>query len=191
VTYGILLAASGLLLAPLAIPLLRPETFSPIRSGGCTSRLQKQKTRAPVRCHKSSPMNSAGRIWCAKTAIRLQQPAAGSARPHRHLPPTTGGRGRCHRLLRPEVRPASAPSASINSYLLWGPARLRRQHRDRSRRHGKGDREQFSDGHRDSGQKADNPWSREDEHFTIWLLPRIEMGLRAVWPKIKKWGFDR
>jgi hypothetical protein len=52
---------------------------------------------------------------------------------------------------------------------------------------GKGDREHFQTVI-DSGQKADNPWSREDEHFTIWLCRGLKWDLRAVWPKIKKWG---
>lgn len=36
--------------------------------------------------------------------------------------------------------------------------------------------------------QVDNPWSREDEHFTIWLCRGLTWDFRAMWPQMKKWG---
>jgi hypothetical protein len=35
---------------------------------------------------------------------------------------------------------------------------------------------------------VDNPWSREDEHFTTWVCRGFDWNLSTVWPGIKKWG---
>ena len=74
-----------------------------------------------------------------------------------------------------------------NSYWLWGPRDYDGSTMIVLGSDGKGDRKFFSSV-LDSGQKTDNPWSREDEHFTIWLCRGLHWNLRAVWPKIKGWG---
>jgi hypothetical protein len=74
-----------------------------------------------------------------------------------------------------------------NSYWLWGSRGYDGSTMIVLGSDGTGDRQHFQSVI-DSGQKTDNPWSREDEHFTIWLCRGLKWNLQAVWPQLKKWG---
>jgi hypothetical protein len=51
---------------------------------------------------------------------------------------------------------------------------------------GRGDRQHFREVI-PAGQ-VENRWSREDEHFTIWLCRGLKWDLRTIWPQLKSWG---
>lgn len=71
------------------------------------------------------------------------------------------------------------------SYWLWGP-----QHYDGKTvivlgSDGTGDREHF--GSVEIAGRVENPFSRPDENFDIYLCRDLTGGLHALWPRIKKW----
>lgn len=184
VTYGILLAASGLLLAPLAIPLLRPETF----------------LRYVAALHISTPKAENARTGPLPQIFAdefgWEDMVRKTAIVYNSLPPEVRARtaifandwGEAAAIDYFGPKYGLPRSISVNnSYLLWGPRDYDGSTVIVLGSDGKGDREHFQTVI-DSGQKADNPWSREDEHFTIWLCRGLKWDLRAVWPKIKKWG---
>jgi 4-amino-4-deoxy-L-arabinose transferase-like glycosyltransferase len=51
---------------------------------------------------------------------------------------------------------------------------------------GKGDREHFATV--EPAGLVDNPYSRLDEHFTIWLCRDLKFDLRQKWPEMKRWN---
>ncbi len=73
-----------------------------------------------------------------------------------------------------------------NSYWFWGPRDCDGGTVIVLGSNGEGDRKFFSSVI--AAGQVDNPWSREDEHFTIWLCRGLKWDFRAVWPRIKGWG---
>jgi hypothetical protein len=51
---------------------------------------------------------------------------------------------------------------------------------------GRGDREHFQSV--EAVARVEHPYSRRDEHFTIWLCRGLNQNLRDVWPKMKKFN---
>lgn len=181
--YLVLLAASGALLAPLCLPLLSPPTYL---------RYQHALRIAPIQAENqpTGPLpqyfadefgwenmvrRTAAVYWSlspaerARTAIFANNWGEASAidyfGPRYGLPPAI---------------------SNHNSYWFWGP-----HHYDGSTvivlgSDGRGDRQHFQSVIA-AGQVTD-PWSRQDEHFTLWLCRGLKWNLQAIWPRLKKWG---
>ena len=71
------------------------------------------------------------------------------------------------------------------SYWLWGPRGYTGQSVIVLGSDGVGDREHFA--RVEAVGRVDHPLAREDEHFDIYLCQDPRTGLRAAWPSIKKW----
>ncbi|MGH9568677.1 MAG: ArnT family glycosyltransferase, partial [Candidatus Angelobacter sp.] len=71
-----------------------------------------------------------------------------------------------------------------NSYWIWGPRDYDGSSMIVLGSDGSGDREHFrnveADGH------VEHPYSRRDEHFTIWLCRGLKVDLKQVWSNIRK-----
>jgi Dolichyl-phosphate-mannose-protein mannosyltransferase len=72
-----------------------------------------------------------------------------------------------------------------NSYWFWGPRDYDGSTMIVLGSDGSGDRKYFRTVIADG--QVDNSWSREDEHFTIWLCRGLKGNLQALWPQLKKW----
>ena len=73
-----------------------------------------------------------------------------------------------------------------NSYWFWGPRDTHGSTVIVLGSDGTGDREHFRSVI--AAGQVDNPWSREDEHFTIWLCRGLTFNMQEMWPQMKKWG---
>ena len=73
-----------------------------------------------------------------------------------------------------------------NSYWFWGPGNTDGSTVIVLGSDGTGDREHFASV--EAAGQVDNPWSREDEHFTIWLCRGLQWNMDVMWPRMKKWG---
>jgi 4-amino-4-deoxy-L-arabinose transferase-like glycosyltransferase len=71
------------------------------------------------------------------------------------------------------------------TYWLWGPRNYTGQSVIVLGSNGKGDREHFSTV--EAVAEVDNPYSRADEHFDIFLCRGLNPPLPILWPKIKAW----
>jgi hypothetical protein len=181
--YAVLLAFSGILLAPLTLPLLRPETYLRYQHalGIAPTKAENQQTgplpqffadefgwedmvRKTAAVYNSLPPDERARTaifandWGEAAAIDYFGPKYGLPR---------------------------AISAH-NSYWLWGPRAYDGSTMIVLGSDGTGDREHFRSVI--AAGEVDNPWSRVDEHFTIWLCRGLAFDLRTAWPKMKKWG---
>ncbi len=181
--YVALLAVSGVVLASLAIPLLRPETFLRYETALhlAPPKFENQRTgplpqifadefgwedmvRKTAAVYQSLPPAERARTaifandWGEAAAIDYFGPKYGL--PHAVCP--------------------------HNSYWLWGPANYDGSIVIVLGSDGSGDREHFQSVV--AAGEVDNPWSREDEHFTIWLCRGLKFNLRTMWPQMKKWG---
>jgi len=73
-----------------------------------------------------------------------------------------------------------------NSYWLWGPRGTDGSTVIVLGSDGTGDREHFASVV--AAGEVDSEWSREDEHFTIWLCRGLTWNIEEMWPRMKKWG---
>ncbi len=182
--YTALLAASGILLAPMALPLLRPETYLRYQHalGIAPIKAENQRT-GPLPQYFADEFGWEDMV--RKTAaVYWSLPPAERARTA--IFANSWGQAAAVDYFGPKYGLPRAIS-NHNSYWLWGPRDYDGSTMIVLGSDGEGDRKFFSSV-LDSGQKTDNPWSREDEHFTIWLCRGLHWNLRAVWPKIKGWG---
>ncbi len=182
--YAMLLAVSGLVLAPLTLPLLRPETYLRYQHalGIDPPKAENQRT-GPLPQFFADEFGWEDMV--RKTAIVYNSlPPAERARTA--IFANSWGEAAAVDYFGPKYGLPRAISAH-NSYWLWGPRDYDGSIVIVLGSDGSGDREHFQSVI-DTGQKTDNPWSREDEHFTIWLCRGLKWDLRTVWPEMKKWG---
>jgi 4-amino-4-deoxy-L-arabinose transferase-like glycosyltransferase len=80
------------------------------------------------------------------------------------------------------------PKAISNhqSYWLWGPRDYTGESVIVLGSDGKGDREHFASV--EAVGRTDDPYSRRDEHFDIFLCRGLNTTLQSLWPKTKKWN---
>jgi hypothetical protein len=182
--YTGLLAASGILLAPLAIPLLPVESYLRYEHalGIAPPKAENQRT-GPL------PQFFADEFgW--EDMVRKTAAVYNSLPPEKRartaIFANSWGQAAAVDYFGPKYGLPRAISAH-NSYWLWGPRDYDGSTMIVLGSDGSGDREHFQTVI-DTGQKTDNPWSREDEHFTIWLCRGLKWDLRTVWPELKHWG---
>jgi hypothetical protein len=71
-----------------------------------------------------------------------------------------------------------------NNYWYWGPRDYTGDIVIVLGSDGRGDREHFRSV--EAAGRVEHPYSRRDEHFTIWLCRGLNQDLREVWPAMKK-----
>jgi hypothetical protein len=72
------------------------------------------------------------------------------------------------------------------SYWLWGPRDYTGESVIVLGSDGTGDRKHFASV--EAAGRTDNPYSRRDEHFDIFVCHDLNTPLEALWPKAKKWN---
>jgi hypothetical protein len=72
------------------------------------------------------------------------------------------------------------------SYWLWGPGKAGGDVILVLGSDGTGDREHFATV--EPAGRVENPYSRLDEHYTIWLCRGLGFDLRQKWPEMKRWN---
>jgi hypothetical protein len=183
--YTALLAVSGILLAPLSLPLLRPETYLRYEQALGTGPIIKAENQRTGRLPQFFADEFGWEDMVRKTAA-----VYGSLPPEERartaIFANDWGQAAAVDYFGPKYGLPRAIS-NHNSYWLWGPRDYDGSTVIVLGSDGSGDREYFRTVI-DTGQKVDNPWSREDEHFTLWLCRGLKWDFRAVWPRIKKWG---
>lgn len=182
-TYVALLAASGAILAPLAIPLLPPETFLRYEHTMhlATPKAENQRT-GPL------PQIFADEFgWedMARKTAAVYWSLPPAERAHTAIFANDWGEASAIDYFGPKYGLPRAIS-NHNSYWFWGPGNADGSTVIVLGSDGTGDREHFRSVI--AAGQVDNPWSREDEHFTIWLCRGLTFNLKEMWPQMKKWG---
>jgi Dolichyl-phosphate-mannose-protein mannosyltransferase len=78
-----------------------------------------------------------------------------------------------------------APISGHQSYWFWGPREYTGEIVIVLGSNGRGDREHFQSVQ--VAGKTDNPFSRRDEHYSIFLCRGLKRNLQEIWPGIKHW----
>ena len=182
-TYSALVLLSGVILAPLVLPLLPVHVL--LRYQDALRGWQ------PVRFERQSwgllPEQFAGEFgW--------EEMARETAKAFHHLPLA---QRQATAIFANDYSEAGAidffgpkyglPPAISNheTYWLWGPRSYTGQSVIVLGSDGEGDREHFA--RVESVGRVDQPLARQDEHFELYLCQDDRNVLQTVWPSIKKW----
>ena len=182
-TYAALLAVSGLVLMPLAVPILPPETLLRYERGlGFGPPAFEHQNNGPL------PQYFADEFGWEDLVREV-------ARVYRALPPAdrqratifSNGWGEAAALdfFGPRYGLPRAISAH-NSYWLWGPGDCTGEVMIILRTDGTGDRRHFA-----TVEKAGHvghPYARRDEWFDIFVCRGLNFDLQKAWPRMK--AFD-
>ncbi len=182
--YAGLLAVSGILLAPLSLPLLRPETYLRYERALGTGPIIKAENQRTGRLPQFFADEFGWEDMVRKTAA-VYWSLSPEERAHTSIFANDWGEAAAVDYFGPKYGLPRAIS-NHNSYWFWGPRDADGSIVIVLGSDGTGDREHFQSVV--AAGQVDNPWSREDEHFTIWLCRGLKWDFRAVWPKLKKWG---
>ncbi|MGC2299534.1 MAG: hypothetical protein WA476_12075 [Acidobacteriaceae bacterium] len=181
--YAVLLAVSGIILAPIALPLLPPQTFLKYQRAMHIGipKAENQRT-GPLPQYFADEFGWEDMV--RKTAA-VYASLTPEERAHTTIFANDWGEAAAVDYFGPKY--GLPRSISIhNSYWLWGPGNGDGSIVIVLGSDGSGDREHFRSVI--AAGQVDNPWSREDEHFTIWLCRGLTFDVRAAWPTMKKWG---
>jgi hypothetical protein len=181
--YAVLLAGTGILLAPLTLPLLRPETYLRYqhRLGITPTKAENQQT-GPL------PQFFADEFgWedMARKTAAVYNSLSPDERARTAIFANDWGEAAAIDYFGPKYGLPRAISPH-NSYWLWGPRNYDGSTVIVLGSDGTGDREHFASVQ--AAGQVDNPWSRPDEHFTIWLCRGLNFKFQTAWPNMKKWG---
>lgn len=177
------IAATGVLLAPISAPILRPEAYlhyqkvlhlEPPKAENQPTGLLPQyfadefgwedMVREVARIYNALPPEER-----ARTAIFAN--SYGQAGAIDYFGPKYG---------LPKV------VCPHQSYWFWGPRNYTGETVIVLGSDGEGDREHFQSVQ--VAGRAYNPWSRLDERYYIFLCRGLKWNLQDIWPKLKKWG---
>jgi hypothetical protein len=184
ISYAALVIVSGALLAPYSVPLLPPErliryqTTLHLQGAGAFERQNngllpqwfadefgwEEMVREVARIYHGLPAEEQARTaifsnsWGSASAVDFYGPRYG-------LP--------------------SSISRS-NTYWLWGPGKYDGSTMIILNSDGSGDREHFQTV--EAAGRVEHPYSRRDEHYTIWLCRGPTFNLQTAWPKLKRYN---
>ncbi len=182
--YAGILVLSGVMLAPLSLPLLRPETYLRYEHALGTGPIIKAENQRTGRLPQFFADEFGWEDMVRKTAaVYWSLPPAERARTA--IFANDWGEAAAVDYFGPKYGLPRAIS-NHNSYWFWGPRDTDGSTVIVLGSNGTGDREHFASVV--AAGQVDNPWSREDEHFTIWLCRGLTWNLQAMWPRMRKWG---
>jgi Dolichyl-phosphate-mannose-protein mannosyltransferase len=178
--YAGLVVIAGALLAPMALPILPVETF-----------LRYQKAIGIEPPEFEHQQNGALPQWFADE-FGWQEMVEKVARVYNALPPeeraktaifsNSWGEAAAVDFYGPKYGLPPAISGH-NQYWIWGPRNYTGEIMIILRSDGSGDRQHFESV--EAAGSVDHPYSRRDEHFTIWLCRGPKFNLQEVWPRLK------
>ena len=182
VVYVILIVAAGIVLTPTALPILPVETYI---------RYQQAIGLVPVKAEnqRTGPLpqyfaDEFGWEEMAQKTAAIYNSLSPEERSHTAIFGNNYGDAGAIDFFGPKYGlPKSIGNGS--NYWYWGPRNYSGDIAIVLGSDGRGDREHFRSvevaGH------TDNPYSREDEHFDIFLCRGITMNLQEAWPHMKRW----
>jgi hypothetical protein len=178
--YATLVIAVGAALAPLSAPILLPEDYVRYQQA-----LHLEPPKAENQDNGPLPQYFADEFGWQEMVEKVAQV-------YNRLPPEerartaifSNGWGEAAAVDFYGPKYGLPPAISKhNNYWLWGPRNYDGSTMIILRSDGSGDREHFQSV--EAAGTVEHPYSRRDEHFTIWLCRGAQFNLREVWPRIK------
>lgn len=182
IAYSVLVVITGALLAPLACPLLAPQTFIAYQN--------KLGIKAPASEHQNNgplPQQFADEFgWepMVQQVARVYHSLTPEEQAKTAIFSNGWGEAAAVDFFGPKYGLPKAISRH-NNYWLWGPRNYTGEIVIVLRSNGRGDRRNFATV-QDMGA-VEHPYSRRDEWFHIFLCRGLKTDFRQLWPRLKQY----
>lgn len=170
------------LLAPLSVPVLSPEHYIAYQKAlGITPPKAENQRTGPLPQHFADEF---GWEEMARKVGEIYHALPAEERAKTAIFANSYGQAGAIDFFRKKY---GLPRAISNhqSYWLWGPGDYSGESVIVLGSDGTGDREHFASV--EPAGRTDHPYSRQDEHFEIFVCRGLNTTLQALWPKAKKW----
>ena len=182
-TYSVIIILSGLLLAPLTIPVLSPEAYIRYqRALGFEPPKAENQNTGPLPQHFADEFG-----WedMAREVAKVYHSLPAEERTQTAIFANSYGQAGAIDFFGPKYGLPKAISNHQN-YWYWGPRNYTGSTVIVLGSDGEGDREHFATV--DERAHAYHPYSRRDEHFPILLCRGLNQNLQTLWPTMKEWN---
>ncbi|HVF72748.1 MAG TPA: glycosyltransferase family 39 protein [Chthoniobacterales bacterium] len=181
--YAGLVVAAGCILAPLAVPILSPETYVRYQNalGFDLPKSENQRT-GPLPQHFADEF---GWEEMAREVARIYHALPAEERARTAIFTNGYGQGGAIDFF---AKKYGLPQAIGNhqNYWIWGPRDYTGESVIVLGSDGTGDSEHFASV--EAVGRTNHPYARRDEHFRIFHCRNLNTTLQALWPKTKKWN---
>jgi hypothetical protein len=182
-TYTVIIILSGLLLAPLTIPVLSPEAYIRYqRALGFEPPKTENQNTGPLPQHFADEFG-----WedMAREVAKVYHSLPDEERAQTAIFANSYGQAGAIDFFGPKYGLPKAISNHQN-YWYWGPRNYTGSTVIVLGSDGEGDRKHFATV--DEPAHTYHPYSRRDEHFPILLCRGLNQNLQTLWPTMKKWN---
>ncbi len=183
IAYTALVIVGGAALAPLSVPILSPEGFL---------RYQKTLGLEPPKAENQNngplPQYFADEFgWeeMVREVVRIYHSLPSEEQARTAIFSNSWGSAAAVDFYGPRYGLPQAISRS-NTYWIWGPGKYDGSTMIILHSDGSGDRDFFQSV--EPAGRVDHPYSRRDEHYTIWLCRGPKFNLQTVWPRLKSYN---
>ncbi|MBZ5527861.1 MAG: glycosyltransferase family 39 protein [Acidobacteriia bacterium] len=179
--YVAIIVAVGALLLPIASPILSPENYIRYqRALHIEPPVAERQNNGPLPQYFADEF---GWEEMVQQVARVYNSLSPEERPRTAIFCNGWGQAAAIDFFGPRYGLPRAIS-NHNNYWYWGPRDYTGEIVIVLGSDGSGDRRHFRSV--EAAGRVEHPYSRRDEHFTIWLCRGLNQDLRAAWPAVKK-----
>jgi hypothetical protein len=179
--YVAAIVAVGALLTPISCPILSPESYLRYQAAlGIEPSAAERQNNGPLPQYFADEF---GWEEMVQQVARVYDSLSPEERARTAIFCNSWGEAAAIDFYRPRY---GLPRAigNHNNYWYWGPQKYTGDIVIVLGSDGRGDREHFRSV--EAAGRVEHPYSRRDEHFTIWLCRGLNQNLQDLWPKMKK-----
>ena len=181
VAYVLLIVASGALLLPIVCPILSPEHYLRYQAAlGIKAPVAERQSNGPLPQYFADEF---GWEEMVQQVAHVYDSLSPAERGRAAIFCNSWGEAAAVDFFGPKYGLPRAIS-NHNNYWYWGPRDYTGDIVIVLGSDGRGDRESFQSV--EATAEVEHPYSRRDEHFTIWLCRGPKKNLRELWPQLKK-----
>ncbi len=182
IAYVVLVVVAGAVLAPTIMPLLTPETYIRYQKAlGVEPPKAENQNNGPLPQYFADEFGWEDMV---REVARVYHGLSPEEQSHTAIFGNGYGEASAIDYFGPKYGLPKAISPHQN-YWYWGPRDYTGDIVIVLRSSGVGDREHFKSV--EAAGRVEHPYSRRDEHYTIWLCRGLKQNLQDVWPKMKRW----
>jgi len=181
--YVVLVIICGAALAPLSMPILRPEAFLHYQHTlGLEPPKAENQNNGPLPQYFADEF---GWEEMVREVARVYHSLPAEEQARTAVFSNSWGSAAAVDFYGPRYGLPQAISRS-NSYWLWGPGKYDGSTMIILHSDGRGDRAHFQSV--EAAGRVEHPYSRRDEYYTIWLCRGPNFDLQKAWPKLKQYN---
>jgi hypothetical protein len=183
IAYGTLVVLVGIALAPFSVPILSPAAYIRYEKAiGLEPPKAENQNNGPLPQYFADEF---GWEEMVREVARVYHSLPAEEQARTAIFSNSWGSAAAVDFYGPRYGLPKAIS-KINDYWVWGPGNYDGSIMIILKSSDRGEREHFASV--EAAGRVEHPYSRRDEHYTIWLCRKPKFNLQEIWPKMKTFG---